>query len=170
MTRAAPLARAREHAQEHRQDRSRLYSTTQLAEDAGITARTVRFYESRELLMPQLAGSTRVYTHSDRARLQIILRGKRLGFSLDEIQEYLALYDSDPDHIGQVLHIRHKAHQRADQLRAKLKDIEDSLHELEQIERDAIQRLNSKGVDPDLPPPALTHTHHTKTFKKGMDP
>ena len=88
MTRAATLARAREHAQEHRQDRSRLYSTTQLAEDAGITARTVRFYESRELLMPQLAGSTRVYTHSDRARLQIILRGKRLGFSLDEIQEY----------------------------------------------------------------------------------
>ena len=148
----------------------RFYSTNQLADDAGVTSRTVRFYEGRGLLQPQLAGSTRVYTHSDRARLQIILRGKRLGFSLDEIQEYLELYDADAEHIGQVLHIRHKAHERADDLRAKLKDTEDALHELEQIERDAIQNLKSKGVDPDSPAPSLRPTHQNETPKKGMDP
>lgn len=152
----------------------RFYSTNQLAEDAGVTARTVRFYEGRGLLSPQLAGSTRVYTHSDRARLQIILRGKRLGFSLDEIQEYLNLYNVDAEHIGQVQHIRRKARERADELRTKLKDIEDSLRELEQIERDAIDRLRSKGVDPDSAAPSLTPTpdtsHHTETQKEGMDP
>ncbi len=148
----------------------RFYSTNQLAEDAGVTARTVRFYEGRGLLSPQLAGSTRVYTHSDRARLQIILRGKRLGFSLDEIQEYLNLYDVDAEHIGQVRHIRHKARERANDLRTKLKDIEDSLRELEQIEIDAIDRLRSKGVDPDKPAPSLTSTTRTATQKKGMDP
>lgn len=148
----------------------RLYSTNQLADDAGVTARTVRFYEGRGLLQPQLAGSTRVYTHGDRARLQIILRGKRLGFSLDEIQAYLELYDADAEHISQVLHIRHKARERADDLRAKLKDIEDSLRELEQIEHDAIQNLKSKGVDPNSPAPLLKSPPQNEIHKEGMDP
>ena len=154
----------------HTDTADRLYSTNQLADDAGVTARTVRFYEGRGLLQPQLAGSTRVYTHSDRARLQIILRGKRLGFSLDEIQAYLELYDADAEHIGQVMHIRHKARERANDLRAKLKDIEDSLRELEQIERDAIENLKSKGVDPDSPAPLLKPTPQNETQKEGMDP
>lgn len=151
----------------------RLYSTSQLAEDAGVTARTVRFYESRGLLNPQLAGSTRVYTHSDRARLQIILRGKRLGFSLDEIKEYLDLYDADAQHVNQVLHIRHKAKQRADDLRDKLKDIEASLSELEQIERDAIAQLTKMNIDPNATPPSLSRAAEDKTQptiqKEGID-
>ncbi|WP_187294316.1 MerR family transcriptional regulator, partial [Methylobacterium sp. B1] len=56
-----------------------LYTVTQLAKDLGVTARTVRFYEDKGLLTPQRAGNTRVYTHRDRARLILILRGKRLG-------------------------------------------------------------------------------------------
>lgn len=152
---------------------ARFYSTNQLAEDAGVTARTVRFYESRGLLNPQLAGSTRVYTHSDRARLQIILRGKRLGFSLDEIKEYLDLYDADAQHVNQVLHIRHKAKQRADDLRDKLKDIEASLSELEQIERDAVAQLRKMNVDPNVTPPSLSSAHADKTQhvfqKEGID-
>lgn len=151
----------------------RFYSTNQLADDAGVTARTVRFYEARGLLKPQLAGSTRVYTHSERARLQIILRGKRLGFSLDEIKEYLDLYDADAQHVNQVLHIRHKAKQRADDLRDKLKDIEASLSELEQIERDAVKQLTKMGVDPNGPPPSLSHVQEDKTQhliqKEGID-
>ncbi|MDE0799411.1 MAG: MerR family DNA-binding transcriptional regulator [Rhodospirillaceae bacterium] len=148
----------------------KFYSTNQLAEDAGVTARTVRFYEGRGLLNPQLAGSTRVYTHSDRARLQIILRGKRLGFSLDEIQEYLNLYNVDAEHIGQVRHIQRKARERADDLRTKLKDIEYSLRQLEQIERDATDRLLSKGVNTDSSAPSLTSIPRTETQKEGMDP
>ena len=111
-----------------------------------------------------------MYTHSDRARLQIILRGKRLGFSLDEIQEYLNLYNVDAEHIGQVRHIQRKARERADDLRTKLKDIEYSLRQLEQIERDATDRLLSKGVNTDSSAPSLTSIPRTETQKEGMDP
>lgn len=146
----------------------RFYSTTQLAETVGVTVRTVRFYESRGLLNPQKVGATRVYTHRDKARLQIILRGKRLGFSLDEIQQYLDLYDADPDHIHQVLHVHRKARERASDLRAKLHDIEDALRELADIERQAAQRLNEMGVDPKAPPQTVLQ-HQAKTSREGMD-
>ena len=61
-------------------DRRRLYSTAELAADAGVTPRTVRFYETQGLLKPQRAGVMRVYTYRDRAKLALIRRGKRLGF------------------------------------------------------------------------------------------
>ena len=147
-----------------------LYSTAQLAEDAGVTARTIRFYESRGLLRPQLAGSTRVYTYRDRARLALILRAKRLGFSLGEIAEYLDLYDADPEHIGQLHHVRHKARERAADLRAKLLDIEESLEELEQMERDAANRLSEKGIDPESTTPKTRAIDLLITSKEGMDP
>lgn len=146
----------------------RLYSTSQLAEAVDVTVRTVRFYESRGLLNPQKAGATRVYTHRDKARLQIILRGKRLGFSLDEIQQYLDLYDADPDHLSQVRHIHRKARERAVDLRAKLKDIEDSLRELEDIEQQAADRLTEMGVETDAAPQVVPQ-HQDKTSREGMD-
>ncbi len=152
-----------------RSHHDRLYSTTQLADDAGVTARTIRFYESRGLLRPQLAGSTRVYTYRDRARLALILRGKRLGFSLDEIAEFLDLYDADPDHISQLQHVRIKARERADDLRGKLLDIEESLNELEQIERDAAERLLSKGVDPVETGPRKRSLKQINENQKGID-
>lgn len=71
------------------------YSVTQLATDLGVTARAVRFYEDKGLIAPRRAGNNRVYTVRDRARMILILRGKKLGFSLREIREYLDLYDVD---------------------------------------------------------------------------
>jgi DNA-binding transcriptional MerR regulator len=147
----------------------RLYSTKQLAEDAGVTARTIRFYESRGLLRPQLAGSTRVYTYRDRARLALILRGKRLGFSLGEIAEYLDLYEADPDHVGQLHHVRHKARERAGDLRSKLLDIEASLEELEQIELDATNRLSQKGIETDATSQNIRTIEQSSIPQKGMD-
>ena len=147
----------------------RLYSTNQLAEDAGVTARTIRFYESRRLLRPQLAGSTRVYTYRDRARLALILRGKRLGFSLGEIAEYLDLYEADPDHVSQLHHVRHKARERADDLRSKLLDIEASLEELEQIELDATNRLSQKGVEIDATSQNIRTNEQSSIPQKRMD-
>ncbi|MBV9755883.1 MAG: MerR family transcriptional regulator, partial [Alphaproteobacteria bacterium] len=67
------------------------YTVTQLSAELGVTPRAIRFYETKGLLAPRRAGTTRVYTHRDRARLILILRGKRLGFSLREIKEYLEL-------------------------------------------------------------------------------
>ena len=154
---------------ENQPPHDRLFSTAQLADDAGVTARTIRFYESRGLLKPQLAGSTRVYTYRDRARLELILRGKRLGFSLDEIAEYLDLYDADPDHISQLQHVRLKARERADDLRARMLDIQESLEELEQIERDATERLLNKGVDPVETTPPKRNLKQMNENQKGMD-
>ena len=83
-------------------ERDRLYSVTELAREFGTTPRAIRFYEGKGLLSPGRAGVNRVYTRRDRARLVLILRGKRLGFSLREIREFLDLYQSDPDGLTQM--------------------------------------------------------------------
>jgi DNA-binding transcriptional MerR regulator len=74
-------------------DDRRTYSIRQLCREFGVTARALRFYEDKELLFPDRRGQTRVFSHRDRARLQLILQGKRVGFSLTEIREMLDLYD-----------------------------------------------------------------------------
>lgn len=124
--------------------RSQLYSTAKLAAAAGITPRTVRFYESRGLLKPQRAGTMRVFTLADRARLLLILRGKRLGFSLDEINEYLDLYGADPDHNGQLSHVVDKCRERIAVLEGKLQDLQATIKELRHIEHEALSRLKTK--------------------------
>ena len=71
----------------------KIFSVTELARDLGVTPRTIRFYEDQGLISPQRAGNTRVYTHRDRARMILILRGKQLGFSLRDIKEYRILLE-----------------------------------------------------------------------------
>jgi DNA-binding transcriptional MerR regulator len=122
-------------------DRRRLYSTSELATAAGVTPRTVRFYEAQGLLQPQRAGTMRVYTYRDRARLALIRRGKRLGFSLTDIAEFLELYGADPAHAGQTRLLRDKARARIAELELKLKDIQDTLAELRKIEHETTAHL-----------------------------
>ncbi len=112
-----------------------LFSVSQLARQLGVTTRTIRFYEDKHLISPQRAGTTRVYTHRDRARLMLILRGKRLGFSLREIKEFLDLYDVDPQHHTQVRVLLSSVVKRMDKLQAQRAAIDESLTELAEIER-----------------------------------
>ena len=112
---------------------SELYSVTELAEDLGITPRTLRFYEDKKLLNPQRIGNTRVYSHRDRGRMILILRGKRLGFSLSEIREWLDLYDSDPGQKEQMRILAGKAAKRLAALRQQREDIDATITELEDI-------------------------------------
>lgn len=79
----------------------RLLTVTELAADLGVTPRAIRFYEDKGLIVPARVGATRVYTHRERARMLLILRGKRLGFSLAEIKDFLDLYAVDPRHLEQ---------------------------------------------------------------------
>ncbi len=72
-----------------------LFTIGELATAFALSPRAIRFYEDQGLLAPTRAGTTRVYTKRDRARLQLILRGKRLGFSLADIRQFLDLYDAD---------------------------------------------------------------------------
>ena len=112
---------------------SELYSVTELAEDLGITPRTLRFYEDKNLLNPRRAGNTRVYTHRDRGRMILILRGKRLGFTLSEIREWLDLYDSDPGQVEQMRKLAGKAGARLTVLKQQRKDIDATITELQDI-------------------------------------
>ncbi len=121
-------------------------TVTQLARELGVTARTIRFYEDKGLISPQRAGTTRVYTVRDRARMILILRGKRLGFSLREIKEYLDLYDADHTHVVQIKLLLGGVHKRLEQLRDQRRALETSIDELEDIQRQAEEALAKKGA------------------------
>jgi len=113
------------------------HTVTQLARELGVTARTIRFYEDKGLIIPQRAGSTRVYTARDRARMILILRGKRLGFSLREIKEYLDLYDVDHTHAEQLRLLREAVGKRLASLRDQHQALEQTIAELEDVQRQA---------------------------------
>ena len=121
-----------------------LFSITELAKVLGITPRTIRFYEDRGLVTPRRVGTTRVYSHRDRARMILVLRGKRLGFSLRDIKEYLDLYDVEPTHAEQIRTLRAKVLSRIHQLEDQRAALEETLSELHDIERqteDVLTRL-----------------------------
>ena len=80
----------------------RLYTITQLTQEFDITTRTLRFYEAQGMLSPQRRGRQRLYRPADRTRLKLILRGKRLGFSLAEISEMIEMYGKAPGEAGQL--------------------------------------------------------------------
>jgi DNA-binding transcriptional MerR regulator len=115
----------------------RLYTVTELAQDLGVTARTIRFYEDKRLIAPQRAGSTRVYTPRDRARMVLILRGKRLGFTLREIKEYLELYDVDLTQREQLRLLLRSVQNRMAALVEQRDALEQTLTELKGIEAQA---------------------------------
>lgn len=115
----------------------------QVATDLGVTTRTLRFYEDKGLIVPRRVGTTRVYTRREVGRMHLILRGKRLGFSLREIQEFLDLYDSDPQHVEQMRRLASRARERADELEQQRVAIEQTVVELRQIEREAMERVDA---------------------------
>jgi len=114
---------------------ARTYSIGELARELDLTARTIRFYEDEGLIAPLRAGTARIYTHADRARLILICRGKRLGFSVREIAEFLALYDADPHQAEQMRFFRQKCRERIAALEVQLRDVRQTLAELRDIDR-----------------------------------
>ena len=92
-----------------------------------MTARAVRFYEDKSLITPQRAGTTRVYSARDRARMILILRGKRLGFALSEIKEYLDLYDADVTQHAQLRVLLAAVAKRRAQLLGQRQAIDEAL-------------------------------------------
>jgi len=125
-----------------------LYSVNQLADELGITPRAIRFYEASGLITPRRAGGNRVFDRRDRARLMMILRGKRLGFSLSEIRDYLDLYESDRGQVSQMRLLLELTRQRMTELADQRRDLDQTLAELRSIERQALEALRERGVDP----------------------
>lgn len=104
-----------------------------VATELGITTRTIRFYEDKGLLEPQRVGTTRVYSRREVARLQLILRGKRLGFSLRQIKEFLDLYNADSLHLSQTRRLLERVTDRIDGLEQQRQALEQTLDELRDI-------------------------------------
>jgi DNA-binding transcriptional MerR regulator len=123
---------------------TKLYTISELADELKVTARAIRFYEDKGLLSPQRAGTTRVYTHRDRGRLILILRGKRLGFTLREIREWLALYEADPDQVTQMQALSAKLAERLEELEQQQRDLEETLEELRRIRSQVEEHLAEK--------------------------
>ena len=109
---------------------SRTYSIRDLGKEFGVTARTLRHYEAEGLIAPERRGQTRIYTARDRARITLVLRGRRVGFSLAEIGEMLDLYDHGDGGVAQLFHARAKFAERVALLERQKTDIEESLAEL----------------------------------------
>ncbi|HET9644760.1 MAG TPA: MerR family DNA-binding transcriptional regulator [Burkholderiaceae bacterium] len=110
------------------------FTITQLAQEFDITPRAIRFYEDMGLLCPGRAGRNRVYSHRDRTRLKLTLRGKRLGLSLQEIKQLVDMYESPADTASQLTAFLGVLESHRRQLRRQLEDIEVTLAEIEQHE------------------------------------
>jgi DNA-binding transcriptional MerR regulator len=99
-----------------------------------VTPRTLRFYESKELLFPKREGQKRLFTKRDRARLKLILRGKRFGFSLEEIRQLLDLYHVNDQQQTQMNRTLEIAHDRLSDLQAQRDEMDSAIEDLrEQI-------------------------------------
>lgn len=122
-----------------------LFAIADLAKEFSISTRTIRFYESKGLLQPERVGGTRVFRRRDRARLILILRGKRLGFSLRDISEYLSLYDVDETHTAQVQLLIEKVEGRLASLHQQRADLDTTIAELNEIRKLADERLKARN-------------------------
>jgi DNA-binding transcriptional MerR regulator len=110
------------------------WSIAELAAEYDVTLRTIRFYEDRGLLTPERRGTARVYHPRDRVRLGLILRGKRLGFSLDEIATIVDMYDAEPGEEGQLVYLLDQITTRRADLEQRRHDIDETLRELAEVE------------------------------------
>ena len=109
------------------------YGIAELAREFEVTARTIRHYEAVGLIAPSRDGQRRIYRPRDRTRLRLIIRGRRLGFSLAEVREIVDLYDAPPGEIGQLELLLEKIARRKAVLEAKRRDIDASLDDLESV-------------------------------------
>ncbi len=121
-----------------------LFTVNQLAEELGVTARAIRFYEAKGLIAPRRAGTTRVFDRRDRARLLLVLRGKRLGFSLASIREFLDLYDADRTQAAQLRLLLESTRERIRELERQRVDLDQTLRELREVEAEAERTMRKR--------------------------
>ena len=133
----------------------RTYTIRQLCREFDVTPRALLFYEDKDLLAPIRQGQNRIYSHRDRGRLQLILMGKRVGFSLAEIADMLDLYDANDGGAAQMAVSLKKFRERIAALKVQRADIEGAIDILE----DGCVRLEKRlsEVRPDLLPRAADY-------------
>ena len=110
------------------------YSISELAEEFGVTTRTIRFYEEKGLVHPQRAGQRRIFSPADRVRIKLILRGKRIGMSLAECVEIIDMYDPEHNSRDQLHSLLRRVQERREHLEQQRRDIEDMLAGLDEVQ------------------------------------
>lgn len=109
-------------------------SIAEVAREFGVTHRTVRYYEDQGLVSPERRGTHRLFHPRDRVRLSLVLRGKRLGFALEEIRRIVDMYDEQPGEAGQLRYLLDQIAERRTDLEQRRADIDQTLAELDDVE------------------------------------
>ncbi|QCI65415.1 MerR family transcriptional regulator [Phreatobacter stygius] len=121
----------------------------EMTREFGVTARALRFYEEKNLIAPERSGQDRLYSRRDRGRLRLVLMGKCVGFSLEEVKAMLDLYDLGDGGVTQMKVARGKYREQVARLRSQKRDIDTAINELERAITVIDQRLATKGTTPD---------------------
>jgi len=124
---------------------ARTWTIAEIADEFAVTHRTIRHYEELKLISPERRGTARIYHRRERTRLNLILRGKRLGFPLEEIRTIIDLYDEPTGQASQLRYVLDQIHDRRERLERRRRDIEDALSELDEFERRCRSDLGDLG-------------------------
>ncbi len=136
-------------------DSSDTFSISELGKEFGITARAMRFYEDKGLLSPRRCGQRRIYSRADRTRLILVMRGRRLGWPLDEIRAVIDMYDTSEGELKQLEYTCEKIAERRQRLLQQQRDIESSLRDMLEIEQRCRDRIDQMNIKP-VPSPATS--------------
>ena len=122
------------------------YSISDLAKEFDITTRTIRFYEDKGLLSPSRRGQTRIYSAGDRTKLKLILRGKRLGFSLEQSGEIIKMYDPSNNNEEQLTTLCESIREKREQLKHQQHDIEIMMLDLQESEERCLAAIHTSQL------------------------
>lgn len=123
---------------------SATWTIREMADEFGVTTRTIRHYEALGLISPERRGTTRIFHRRDRTRLALVLRGRRLGFPLDEIATIIDLYDAPRGHASQLEYVLGQIGERREDLQRRRRDIDDALAELDTFEQRCRDELDAR--------------------------
>jgi DNA-binding transcriptional MerR regulator len=110
------------------------HTISELAQEFGITTRTIRFYEEKGLISPMREGQKRLYSNSDRVRIKLILRGKRIGMTLQECVDFIDMYDPEHNNAEQLRSLIDNVKRRRESLLQQKRDIDDMLAGLDEVQ------------------------------------
>ncbi len=122
---------------------AKTYSISDLAKEFDVTTRAIRFYEDKGMLSPERRGQTRIYTPADRTKLKLILRGKRLGFTLDESRDLIEMYNPSGNNSDQLQTLIDKIRDRQHYLQQQMKDLEVMMVDLQESEQRCLDAMNN---------------------------
>lgn len=120
---------------------SKTYSISDLAKEFDVTTRAIRFYEDKGMLAPERKGQTRIYTPADRTKLKLILRGKRLGLTLDESNDLIEMYDPSGNNSDQLQTLLNTIRERQVYLRQQMRDLEVMMVDLQESEQRCLDAM-----------------------------